>query len=238
MYILNLMDDKMKKYDIILFDVDGTLLDFNKTEQLALTNTLTELEIEPSAENIAVYSQCNHVLWDMLERGEIHKDELKIKRFRDFFNRINVEVDENVGSETYLKHLCAGCFFIEGAVKVTKKLSKTHRIAVTTNGIQNVQYARLKLAGLDKFFEQIFISDEIGYSKPQKEYFDYVISAMNIKDLNRVIIIGDSLTSDIKGGNNAQISTCWYNPMGTENETDSVCDYEIKSLFELEEIVK
>lgn len=228
----------MKKYDIILFDVDGTLLDFHKTEQLALTNALTELEIEPSAENIALYSECNHVLWDMLERGEIDKDELKVKRFRDFFKRINADIDENAGSDTYIKHLCAGCFFIDGAIKVSCRLSKTHRIAITTNGIKNVQYSRLKLSGLDKYFEHIFISDEIGYSKPQKEYFDHVISAMDIKDLNKVIIIGDSLTSDIKGGNNAGMATCWYNPLGYKNETDSVCDYEIKSLYELEEIVK
>ncbi len=228
----------MNKYDIILFDVDGTLLDFHKTEQLALTNTLTELEIEPSAENIAVYSQCNNVLWDMLERGEIDKDELKTKRFRDFFKQINVEIDEHLGSRTYLKHLCAGCFFIEGAVKVSRRLSQSHRLAITTNGIAKVQYSRLQLSGLDKFYEHIFISDEIGHAKPNINYFNYVLHAMDVKDLSRVIIIGDSLTSDIKGGNNAGISTCWYNPMKIKNQTDSICDYEINSLFELEGIVK
>lgn len=228
----------MRKFSTILFDVDGTLLDFHKTEKQALTNTLLEIDIEPTTENMDVYAYVNSALWVLHEQGEIDKEKLKTERFRQFFIKLNIDSDINLASETYLNHLSKSYFLIDGAVDICKKLSKSHTLAVATNGIAMVQHSRLHLSGIKEYFKHIFISDEIGYPKPKKEYFDYAFRQLDAKDLNQIIIIGDSLTSDIKGGNNAGIATCWYNPLGLQNDTNSICDFEIKALHELEGIVR
>jgi len=227
----------MKKFTTILFDVDGTLLDFDKTETEALNNTFIELGIEQSKNNTLAYSRINESLWKQLEEGKINKDKLKTERFKQFFYEINIVKDEFLASDIYIKHLSNSYFYIEGAMDVCIKLSQSHQVAIVTNGIAKVQHSRCKLSGLNDIFEHVFISDEIGCPKPKKEFFDYVFKELCIEDLDKVIIVGDSLTSDIKGGNNANIATCWYNPKGLENNTDSVCDYEIKSLYEIMEIV-
>ncbi len=228
----------MSKFETILFDVDGTLLDFDKTEREALFLTLKQLDIEPSEKNIEEYTKVNSKLWQMLEKGEIKKEKLKTERFRKFFENIKIIADENIASEIYIDNLSKSYFVLDGALELCSKLAKKYRIAVSSNGIAKVQHSRLHLSGLKKYFEYVYISDEIGYPKPKKEFFDYIFADLNITDLKSVIILGDSLTSDIKGGNNAGIATCWYNPGNLDNDTDSVCDYTIKILSEFEDILR
>ncbi len=227
----------MRKFDTILFDVDGTLLDFKKTEREALSMTLIQLDILPTEENIKEYVSVNSRLWDMLEKGMIKKDLLKTERFRQFFENIHVNADELAASDAYIDNLSKSFFLIDGAMELCGMRSREYKIAVSTNGIAKVQHSRLKLSGLKEHFEYVYISDEIGHPKPHKEFFDYIFKDMKVRDLNRVIILGDSLTSDIKGGNNAGIATCWYNPDNLNNNTDSVCDYIIKSLDEFEALI-
>ena len=227
----------MSKFEAILFDVDGTLLDFDKTEREALENTFMELDIQPTEDNFAAYMEANSSLWDMLEQGQIEKDKLKTERFRLFLKRINVKRDVDNASNTYIRHLSNSYFIIDGAMEICRKLKGRYNLAIVTNGIAEVQKSRAMLSGLADIFEHSFISEDVGFAKPQKEYFDYVFEKMSIKNPDKVLIVGDSLTSDIKGGNNAKIKTCWYNPHGKQNNTDSVCDYEIKSLHEIEDIL-
>ena len=227
----------MRNFNIVLFDVDGTLLDFDKTEMEALENTFHDLGIKFTKENVDTYIAVNVALWDLLEQGKIEKNKLKTERFKQFLDRINLNIDENIASETYIKHLSNSFFYIDGAMDICKKLKEKYRLAIVTNGIAEVQKSRAKLSGLSEIFEHSFISDEIGYAKPQVEYFNFVIDYMGIENTNKVLIVGDSLSSDMKGGNNANMKTCWYNPDGKINDTDSICNYEIKSLYELEELL-
>jgi len=227
----------MPRYKKILFDLDGTLLDFEKTERAALTNTLNELGIEPSEENITTYAKINEELWRQLEKGRIEKDKLKTERFRQFFNAVNVVSDENKASDIYINNLSKTIFYIDGAIKICEELSRECELAIITNGIAKVQHSRHKLTEFAKYFSYQFISEDIGRPKPYKEFFDHVFAEMKIEDLSEVLVVGDSLTSDIKGANNAGVACCWYNPEGLLNDTDSICDYVISSLDELKKIV-
>ncbi|MEX1377619.1 MAG: YjjG family noncanonical pyrimidine nucleotidase [Eubacteriales bacterium] len=227
----------MSKFDTILFDVDGTLLDFDKTEKEALENTFRDLGIEPTESNFSAYIEANTLLWAMLERGEIEKGKLKTERFRIFLNKINKNVDVNLASDTYINHLSNSYFIIDGAIEICRKLKKKFSLAIVTNGIAEVQKSRAALSGLSEIFNYSFISEDVGHAKPHIEYFNYVFEKLKIKNPEKVLIVGDSLTSDIKGGNNAGIKTCWYNPEQKANDTDSICDYEIKSLYEIEDIL-
>ena len=227
----------MNRFRTILFDIDGTLLDFHKTEREALKNTFTEFDIECNEKNYNIYSDINEALWKELEKGEINKDTLKIERFRLFSKVTDIELDFLKASEKFIDYLAASYFFIDGALDICSELSKLCTLAATTNGIAKVQHSRIKNSGLNKYFSNIFISDEIGFPKPHKEYFDFVFDSMKIVNLNSVLIVGDSLTSDIKGGNNAGIATCWYNPKRLENDSDSICNYEIGNLEEIKEII-
>ena len=228
----------MSKFDTILFDIDGTLLDFDRTEKEALILTLRSFGIEPNEKNIQEYIKVNSKLWQMLENGEIEKEKLKVERFRGFFENINIKANEIAASEIYIDNLSKSYFVLDGARELCRRLYKKYRIAVSSNGIAKVQHSRLRLSGLKKYFKHVYISDEIGYPKPKKEFFDYIFSDLKITDLSSVIIVGDSLTSDIKGGNNAGIASCWYNPYSLTNDTDSICDYTINKLSELEDILK
>ncbi len=227
----------MPGYKKILFDLDGTLLDFEKTEKAALTKTFGEIGIEPSEENIKTYAKINEKLWKQLEEGSIEKEKLKTERFRLFFNAVNVISDETKASDSYIKNLSETIFYIEGAVKICEELSKEYELAVITNGIAKVQHSRHKLTEFSKYFSYLFISEEIGRPKPYKEFFDFVFSEMKITDLSEVLVVGDSLTSDIRGANNAGVASCWYNPKGLPNDTDNKCDYTISTLEELKEIL-
>ena len=202
----------MKKYTTILFDADDTLLDFDKDETQALINVMTQYSVPITEENIKTYKEINVGLWKALEKGEIDKPTLKQVRFRLFFEKIGFTPDEDpfIINEQYLSYLSDGGNLLDGAKELIENLKNNgYDLYIVTNGIQNTQKRRLTKAGIISHFTDIFVSETIGYQKPRKEYFDYVLSHIKEKNISNVLLIGDSLSSDIKGAINAGIPCVW-----------------------------
>ena len=225
------------RYGIILFDADQTLFDFKKCEYQALSEALCELSLPSGKEYIDRYSEINESLWKKLERGEIEKTRLTLERFELFCREFSFDCDASVLSELYKARLAEQAILIDGAEELVKKLSKDHRLFIITNGIKKVQTGRFSRSPITSSFERIFISEEIGHEKPKREFFDAVKALIEGFDEKDAIVIGDSLTSDIKGGIGAGIDTCWYNPEGKEAPEDMPITYVIRDLEEIYAIV-
>ena len=230
----------MKKYTTILFDADETLLDFNKDETQALIKTLTNHGVPTTEENINIYKEINQGLWKALERGEIDKPTLKKVRFSLFFEKIGFETtaDPFTINEEYLSNLGDGGNLLTYAKNLLIKLkAEGYDLYIVTNGIEHTQKRRLTKAGILPFFTEIFVSEAVGYQKPRKEYFDYVLSHIKEQDKTKVLLIGDSLTSDIKGATDAGIDCIWLRHDAATDCSEYNPEYIISDLREVEEIL-
>ncbi len=222
------------KNAFVFLDLDNTILDFSMAERTALSRTLAERGVEPLPERLARYSQINISFWERLEKGELTRDEVLVGRFEAFFRELGVEADGAEACARYEGLLHEGHWFMPGAEELLTELRAAgHRLFLASNGIASVQYSRLKSAGITDRFERLFISEEVGFDKPGREYFERSFSQIPGFDRSRAIIVGDSLTSDIRGGLNAGIKSCWYNPRGLPGRPDIVPDCEIRELSEL-----
>ena len=222
----------------VLLDSDDTLLDFTKAEHIALQKTLREVGIEPDEETVSLYSEINKRHWEMLERGELTRAQVLVKRFDRFFEALGVVGDSAATQQLYNTNLGIGHYFIPGAVELLQSLYGKYKLYMVTNGNESVQVPRLKSADIGHFFEEIFISQRIGWDKPAIEFFDKCFAAMPPYDKDEMIIIGDSLTSDIKGGINAGIHTCWFNPCGKQGRGDIVPEYTVNRLDEIPSLLE
>lgn len=231
------MGNRERRFDVILLDVDGTLLDFHMSERQGMKVVLKHYGFEPTKERLELYHHINESYWAAFERGEITKDELVWKRFGDFFGRLGRMVDGHEAEELYRKELDQSAFLIDGALDICGYLRDRYDLYVVTNGTSSTQYKRLAVSGLDRFMKDIFVSEDAGSQKPQKEYFDYCFSRIQDAGPGRTLLIGDSPASDIRGGIAAGIYTCWYNPGGAVMPEDIRPDYEIRHLRELRDIL-
>lgn len=228
----------MKNYKIILFDIDDTLFDFTKSEQEAFHkvfgkyNLLDSLELYQKS-----YQEISKVLWRDLESGNLTLIKLGSERFKRLFLKHKLEIDSVEFNKDYLCFLGEQAHLIKEAENVISAFSHK-RIAIITNGFTEVQISRINNSTLKGSFEQIIISESTGYQKPQKEIFDYAFDKLQISDKSKVLMVGDSLTSDIQGGINYGIDTCWFNPNYKENKTSLKPTYEISNLNRLLEIIK
>ena len=222
----------LKKYKYLLFDVDDTLLDFQKAEFMAFNMLLEEINVPYTDEYYAIYHNENRRLWKEYELGNIKRKEIFDKRFIPLFNHLNIDKDPVKASYDFLNYLSKGAFLLGNSYQVLERLSKTHKLYIITNGEPKVQYPRLENVDILKFFSGVFVSEEIGYSKPNKEFFDYVANSIEGFNIDEALVIGDSLTSDIIGSINYGIDTCWFNPNG--KETSLNITYEIEKIDELE----
>lgn len=225
-------------YNILFLDLDDTILDFKKAENVALRKTLEEFGLPPTEEVCARYSVINQLHWERLERKEITREQVLLGRFEMLFHEYGIPGDPAVVGRRYTENLGIGHYFLPGAEEAVKALSKKYRLFLTSNGTTHVQKSRLKSADIEQYFENIFISQQIGVNKPDKGFFDGCFSQIPDFDPKKAIIVGDSLTSDILGGINAGIATCWVNPAGKKARADIRPDYEIESLAKLEQLLE
>lgn len=217
----------------VLFDLDDTLFDFHKAEKIALTKTLVHFGIDPTEETLALYSTINAAHWKRLELGEISREEVKVGRYRELFKTIGVECDPVKATAYYESMLAIGHYFMPGAPELLEELYRKYRLYIVSNGTAKVQEGRIGSSGIAKYMDGIFISQILGANKPDKQFFDTCFAEIPDFSLSETVIIGDSLSSDIKGGINAGITTVWFNPKGIENDNDIKPDYTIKELYEV-----
>ena len=223
--------------EFLFLDLDETILDFHKAERIALAKTLESFGVAPEDEVLARYHVINLQHWERLETGELTRDQVQEGRFRVLFQELGRTVDPVQVTRTYERNLGIGHYFLPGAEEAVQSLHKKYRLFLASNGTASVQHSRLTSAGLYPYFAEVFISQELGYNKPAKEFFDACFSKIPDFDPQKAIMVGDSLTSDILGGKNAGLRTCWVNPTHAPGRADIVPDYEIEGLSMLPELL-
>ena len=226
-------------YSIILWDVDGTLLDFEAAEANAVKTLYRDFGLgECTPRALLNYNLINKKYWKRMELGEIGKQEVLVGRFREFLETEGLDVSlAGTLNKEYQLRLGDTIVFCENAEDLVRELKGKVKQYAVTNGTALAQNKKLKNSGLDKIFDDIFISETVGYEKPDVRFFEGVYEKTGRPDKSQMIIIGDSLTSDIRVGNRAGIAACWYNPLGKANEDHEPVTYEIRSLKEVPEII-
>ena len=222
----------------VFFDIDDTLLDFHKAEALAIKQTFTELGVEPTDELIALYSEINLSQWKLLEKGEIKREELLTRRFDILYSQVGLDISSRKTQEIYEENLSHGAYYLDGAEELLQELCGKYELYITSNGTAYVQSGRIKISGMAKYFKEIFISEHVGFDKPAKAFFDACFAKIPELEKDKSIIVGDSLSSDIQGGINAEIKTCWFNPRRVPKNPEIPADYEIHELSELPELLE
>jgi len=225
------------KYKWLLFDADGTLFDFDKSQDKALKNTFTAIGLPFKDSFYATYFMINKKIWQMLEKKQINQSMLSETRFEMFFAKIDAQADAAEASALYLQFLSHGTDLIDGAEKLIHTLNKSYNLLLITNGLKSVQRPRFTAAPITKLFKEIIISEEVGHTKPHKEIFDITFERMGNPAKKDVLMIGDNPGSDILGGINYGLDTCWYNPQKNSATDGIIPTYEISKLDELFDIL-
>ena len=223
--------------EFLLLDLDDTILDFHKAERIALSKTIRQFGVEPTEEVLNRYHQINKWHWEQLELGIMTRAEVLVNRFGALFQELGIDVEPAACAKSYEHNLSIGHYFLPGAEEAVKRLHENYRLFLVSNGTAAVQHGRLTSAGLYPYFEQVFISQEIGYNKPDKGYFDRCFERIPGFVPEKALMVGDSLTSYIKGGINAGLTTVWVNP------AHKPCgeirpDHEIEGLYQLEALLE
>ncbi len=223
--------------EYLFLDLDDTILDFHKAERIALSKTIREFGLEPTDEVLTRYHHINKWHWEQLELGKMPREQVLTGRFAQLFRELGLEVEVQACQNAYEYNLSIGHYFLPGAEEAVMALHQKYRLFLASNGTASVQKGRMTSANLYRWFEKVFVSQAIGYNKPSKEYFDACFAQIPGFDVSKALMVGDSLTSDIRGGKNAGMKTVWVNPSHAD------CggirpDYEIESLSQLEELLE
>jgi len=227
------------KYTHLLFDLDNTILDFSASSVLAFRDTLEHFGIPMEQDFHPTYKKINKQVWEELERGEINQEKLREKRFRLFFEYIGKShLDPLEGNARYLQGIVDHPVYVDGALDILDDFKDAFTMSIVTNGLKEVQRPRLENRNLKAYFKSIIVSDEIGSAKPHKEFFDFVFNTIPDAQKSKTLIIGDSLGSDIVGGKNYGIDTCWMNYHKVKNLSEIQPDYSITHLRDLKNLVR
>lgn len=222
--------------EFLFLDLDDTVLDFRKAEYLAIGRTFEAMGLEPTEKIRHRYHEINQAHWKLLERGELTREQVLVRRFERLFEEFGIQIDGVKVARTYERFLGEGHYFLPGAEEAVMELSRKYRLFLASNGTASVQKGRMTSANLYRWFEKVFVSQEIGHNKPSRAFFDACFAQIPGFEREKCLMVGDSLTSDILGGINAGIKTCWVNP------AHSYCgeikpDYEIEALAQLPELL-
>lgn len=217
----------------IFLDLDDTLLDFRKAEQQALSRTLQHFAIDPTPEVLERYHEINRRQWELLEEGKLTRSQVLTRRFDLLFGELGVSCSSQAVRDVYEGYLSQGHFFIPGAPELLETLFPRYDLYLASNGTAVVQAGRLKSAGIARYFKGIFVSEKMGANKPSPAYFQACFDAIPGFDPAAALMVGDSLTSDIRGARNVGLRSCWFNPQGLPPRPDIPADYTIHALEEL-----
>jgi 2-haloacid dehalogenase len=227
-----------KHYPWLWFDADNTLFDYNRAETVALLKSFQLFNLRFDESYMDTYRNINQDLWHALERQEIKPEVLRVRRFELFLEAIKMNASSEQLAGTYIEQLGLCFDLIDGAYEVLNALQAGSKIAIVTNGLTTVQRSRLELSPIKPFITELIISEEIGVAKPHAAFFDTAFARTGNPPREDVLIIGDSLSSDIKGGSEYGIDTCWFNPGAIAQPRDLSTTYEIRNLRELLEIIE
>ncbi len=226
----------MCKYTTLLMDLDNTLLDFYKSEKESIKSVFSELNLDTSDYALQLYSDINDSFWKRFERGEIKISDIQIGRFIEFLKQTNQTADPVLINTRYFYYLSQSVFKLPGYDEIVPYLvEKGYKIYIITNGAASNQHSRIKISGLNKIISGLFISEEMGAQKPEKAFFDIVFKNIPEKNKEKMLVIGDSVTSDILGGINAGLDTCLISEKPTPKNIKPT--YKINNLLELKNIL-
>ena len=220
--------------EFLFLDLDDTILDFHKAERISISKTFQTFGLEPTEAVLDRYHVINRQHWERLEKGELTREQVLQGRFEVLFREMGRRADAAAIARTYEHNLYIGHYFLPGAREALDALGKHCRLYLASNGTASVQQGRLTSAGLYPVFEKVFVSQELGFNKPSIEFFNACTRQIPGYDPKKAMMVGDSLTSDIQGGINAGMATCWVNPTHAPGRPDIRPDYEITALSELE----
>ena len=220
-------------FKFLLIDMDDTVLDFKKAEYVAIRKTLQEAGLNPTDGVCARYSEINDSYWKRLEQKLITRDRLRVERFADLFDALGYDGDPRAMALEYESTLARQSYLVDGALPLVQALHGRCRLFIITNGTASVQRERFGRSPLVPYFEDCFISEEMGCAKPEKIFFDRVAASVPNFSPRDTLVVGDSLSSDIRGGINAGLDTCWYNPTGKEAPADMAITYTVRRLDEI-----
>ena len=227
------------RYDVLLCDADNTLFDFNKAEENAFAETCAKMGLEASEEMHAIYGKINAALWKLLEQGGITQKELRVRRFEQFLEAIGrTEIEAQEMSDAFVASLGRQSVPIEGAVEAVARWSKMLPVIIVTNGIARVQHGRMNDSEIRHYIRGMVISEELGVAKPDPQMVFAGMEMAGVTDRTRVLMLGDSLSSDIAAAANAGVDACWYNPKAEENAKGLPVRYEIRCLDEVDAILR
>ena len=225
-------------FKIILFDADNTLLDFDSGQYVSFRKVLDWYGIPYTREIYEEYIRLNHVFWSAFERGEIASDYVQTQRFCVLFENLGRDINALEANEKYQETLKKQSQLMPYAKEVCSKLSVSKTLAIVTNGIGATQKARMAKTGIAKYFSHIVVSEDVGFQKPDVRLFNEVFARLGNPNLNDILMVGDSLSSDMQGGINAGIHTCYFNPTNQDSKTEVQPNYRIRDLRELINIAK
>lgn len=224
--------------EFLFLDLDDTILDFHKAERLGIAKTFRQLGVEPTEAVLQRYHVINQNCWKQLEKGLMTRQEVLVQRFTLLFEELGADIDAALCAKTYEHNLSIGHYFLPGAEEAVIRLSKKYRLFLASNGTASVQHGRMTSANLYRWFEKVFVSQELGSNKPNVAFFQKAFAQIPDFDPQRAIMVGDSLSSDILGGINAGITTCWVNPSHAPANPAIPADYEIESITQLEALLE
>ena len=223
---------------ICCFDADGTLFDFEAAEERALNMLMDYCSITKKDEAIEIYQEINHALWKRLEQGTVTMERLKLERFEKFIETMNLSFQADELAQYFMDRLSEGNQLIQNAEETLKILSNKYDCHIITNGITRIQVSRLERSCIKPYIKHLFISEQLGVSKPNPAYFDAVKKTLNTSDDDLLIVIGDSLSSDMQGAINSHLVSIWYNPSFLEVPSHMKIDAVIHDLSELPDLIE